>query len=78
MVDYIKVIDQKRSQIGMTIRALARKIDMDDDLLGKTLHRKRKMTATELIKISCALDLTMDDYFSTENEQKSEHTERTA
>lgn len=62
MSDFIQVIEDKRNQNGMTIRALARKIGMDDDLLGKTLHHKRKMTASELIMISSVLGLTMDDY----------------
>lgn len=62
MPDYIRVIDEKRNQIGMTIRALARKAGMDDDLLGKTLHGKRKMTASELIALSYALGLSLDDY----------------
>lgn len=62
MLDYIHVIDRRRREIGMTIRALARKVNMDDDLLGKSLHGKRKMTATELIAISYALGLTITDY----------------
>ena len=62
MPDYIRVIDEKRNQIGMTIRALARKAGMDDDLLGKTLHGKRKMTASELIALSYVLGLSLDDY----------------
>jgi hypothetical protein len=35
---------------------------MDDDLLGKTLHGKRKMTASELIALSYALGLSLNDY----------------
>lgn len=62
MPDYISIIDQKRNQIGMTIRALARRANMDDDLLGKTLHGKRKMTASELIALSSILGLTLSDY----------------
>ena len=62
MPDFIEVINERRTEIGMTIRALARKADMDDDLLGKTLHRKRKMTASELILISAVLGLTLADY----------------
>ena len=62
MEDFIEIIDEKRKRIGMTIRALAKKVDMDDDLLGKTLHRKRKMTASELIMVSRELDLKMEDY----------------
>ena len=46
----------------MTIRSLARRANMDDDLLGKTLHGKRKMTASELIKLSAVLGLTLEDY----------------
>lgn len=60
--DYINVINQKRLHIGMTIRSLARRANMDDDLLGKTLHGKRKMTASELIKLSAVLGLTLEDY----------------
>lgn len=70
MQNYILVIDQRRIQIGMTIRSLARRADMDDDLLGKTLHGKRKMTATELIILSNVLGLTLSDY--------SEESEKTA
>ena len=65
MADIITVIDGKRTEIGMTIRALARKVEMDDDLLGKTLHRKRKMTASEFIMISKVLGLTLDDFSET-------------
>ena len=46
----------------MTIRSLARRANMDDDLLGKTLHGNRKMTASELIKLSAVLGLTLEDY----------------
>lgn len=56
------VINQKRLHIGMTIRSLARRANMDDDLLGKKLHGKRKMTASELIKLSAVLGLTLEDY----------------
>lgn len=66
MLRYLEVIDNKRRQIGMTKAALARHVNMDDDLLGKTLHGKRKMTATELIMLSETLDLTLDDYKQTE------------
>ena len=62
MQNYISVIDQRRVQIGMTIRSLALRANMDDDLLGKTLHGKRKMTATELIMLSNVLGLTLADY----------------
>ena len=40
--DYINVINQKRLHIGMTIRSLARRANMDDDLLGKNAARQKK------------------------------------
>ena len=60
--DYISIIDSRRNQIGMTIRALARKANMNDDLLSRTLKRKRKMTASEFIMLSYVLGLTLEDY----------------
>ena len=68
MSEYIRVIEGRRNQIGMTIRSLARQVNMDDDILGKTLHGKRKMTASELIMLSSVLGLTLADY------QDSGHT----
>lgn len=68
MQKYIEVIEGKRTQIGMTIKALANHIGMDDDLLGKTLHGKRKMTATELIMLSSVLGLTLEDYKGTDKQ----------
>ena len=56
------VIENRRKEMGMTIRALARKVNMDDDTLGKTLHGKRKMSATELIMLSSVLGLSFDDF----------------
>ena len=44
--DYISIIDNRRNQIGMTIRALARKVNMSDDLLSRTLKGNSKMTAS--------------------------------
>ena len=43
MPHYIHVINEKRNQIGMTIRALARKANMDDEIYGKAfaLNLKR-------------------------------------
>nr|DAY31463.1 MAG TPA: Helix-turn-helix XRE-family like protein [Caudoviricetes sp.] len=60
--DYISIIDNRRNQIGMTIRALARKVNMSDDLLSRTLKGKRKMTASEFIMLSYVLGLSLEDY----------------
>ena len=62
MPDYISIIDNRRNQIGMTIRALARKVNMSDDLLSRTLTGKRKMTASEFIMLSYGLGLALEDY----------------
>ena len=65
-IECIGVINARRESIGITIRALARRVGMDDDLLGKTLNGKRKMTATELLLISRELGLGFDDYMKME------------
>lgn len=62
IMGYISVIDEKRLQIGMSIRTLATRASMDDDILGKTLHRKRIMKASELLILSKTLGLTLDDF----------------
>jgi len=67
-VECADVINARRESIGMTIRALARKVGMDDDTLGKTLKGKRRMTATELLLISRELGLGFEDYISPERE----------
>jgi transcriptional regulator with XRE-family HTH domain len=59
---HVTTINTKRKEIGMTVRALAKKIGMDEDLLGKTLNGKRKMTAEELLTLSKVLGLSFDDY----------------
>lgn len=64
MKDHIAIIDERRTEIGMTIRALARKANLNDGLLSRTLNRKRKMTASEVIALSRVLGLSLDDYNS--------------
>ena len=51
-MDYISVIDEKRLQIGMSIRTLATRASMDDDILK----------ASELLILSKTLGLTLDDF----------------
>lgn len=62
MKDHIAVIENRREQIGMSIRTLARRADMSDDILGKALHGKRKLKASELLMLSAVLGLTLEDY----------------
>lgn len=62
MNDCISVVDNRREEYGMTIRALAQKSGVDEDALYNIFGRSRKMTASELLSLSAVLHLTFDDY----------------
>lgn len=60
--DCASVVNKRREQVGMTVRALARKTGIKEDALYGIICGKRKMTATELLSLSSVLNLTLDDY----------------
>lgn len=62
MKDCVAIVDKRREDRGMTIRALSNKSGVPEDALYNILGHKRKMTASELLSLSAALDLTFDDY----------------
>lgn len=62
MNDCVAVVEKRREEYGMTVRALSRKSGVQEDALYGILGGKRKMTASELLSISAVLNLTLDDY----------------
>lgn len=62
MNDCVAIVDKRREERGMTIRALSHKSGVQEGVLYNILGRKRKMTASELLSLSAALDLTFEDY----------------
>lgn len=57
-----QVVDTKRREIGMTTRALSKKSGVPENALYGILSNKRKMTATELLALSSALNLKIEDF----------------
>lgn len=62
IIDCVSVIEDRREEYGMTIRALARKSGVDENVLYCILNRKRRMMASELLSISEVLHLTFEDF----------------
>ena len=62
MNDCVAVVERRREDYGMTVRALSQKSGVREDALYNILGRKRKMTASELLSLSAVLHLTFDDY----------------
>lgn len=66
MSDCAAVVDRRRKEYGMTIRALSQKSGIKEDALYLIFGKKRKMTASELLSLSAVLGLTLEDYQSKE------------
>ena len=62
MSDCVSVVEQRRCDYGMTIRALSQKSGVQEDALYNILGNNRKMTASELLSLSAVLHLTFDDF----------------
>lgn len=62
MNDCVSVVEKRRADYGMTVRALSQKSGVREDALYNILGKKRKMTASELLSISAVLNLTFEDY----------------
>lgn len=60
--DCVAVVEQRREEYGMTIKALARKSGIEEAVLYNILSRRRRMQASEMIALSAVLGLTLDDY----------------
>lgn len=62
MNDCVDVVEKRRADFGMTIRALSQKSGIQENALYNVLGKKRKMTASELLSLSHVLHLTFDDF----------------
>ncbi len=62
MSDCVSVVEKRRTEYGMTVRALSQKSGVQEDALYNILGLKRKMTASELLSLSAVLHLNFDDY----------------
>ena len=62
MSDCVSVVEKRRTEYGMTVRALSQKSGVREDALYNILGKKRKMTASDLLSLSAVLHLTFDDY----------------
>lgn len=62
MSDCVAVVEKRRKDYGMTVRALSQKSGVREDALYNILGNKRKMTASELLSLSAVLHLTLEDY----------------
>ena len=49
MSDCVSVVEKRRNEYGMTVRALSQKSGVQEDALYNILGKKRKMTASELL-----------------------------
>lgn len=57
MSDCVSVVEKRRNEYGMTVRALSQKSGVQEDALYNILGKKRKMTASELLSLSAVLHL---------------------
>ena len=57
-----ETIERFRLQRGMSIRSLADSVSMQEEALFLSLLGKRKLTATELIKIMQTLKMSFKDF----------------
>lgn len=60
--DCAAVVNERRNEIGMTVRALSKKTGIAENALYNIFAGSRKMTASELLVLSAELNLVFDDY----------------
>lgn len=62
----VGVINDRIKELGVTQAHVSRKISMDPDLLGRTLHGTRKLKADEFVSLCQVLGLTLEDFETTQ------------
>lgn len=62
----VGVINDRIKELGVTQAHVSRKISMDPDLLGRTLHGTRKLKADEFVNLCQVLGLTLEDFETTQ------------
>lgn len=68
MKDIAEVIRKKIESSGMKQKAVAEKIGTDPVILSAMLNKRRKIYATDFIKLCLFLGLTIDDFTDKEKE----------
>lgn len=60
------VISERVESIGITAAELARRCQMDAQLLRRSLDGKRSIKSIELVRLCAQLGLTLDDFAACE------------
>lgn len=66
-MDVVDVLNKKISQRGISISELSRHVDMNDELLRRSLNGTRTLKATEFVAVCHELDLDIEDFTEPEN-----------
>lgn len=56
------VINQRISERGITIAELARRVEMDSEILRRCIRGERNLRADEFVRVCVELDLKLDDF----------------
>lgn len=64
--DCASVVNERRNEVGMTVRALSKKTGISENALYSIFAGNRKMTASELLILSMELNLTLENYVAKE------------
>lgn len=57
-----KVLNERVTQRGISVRELARRVGMNAECLRRSLLDERKLKATEFVDLCRELDLDIDDF----------------
>ena len=61
-MNIVEVINKEVTARGMKLTVLANRSAVNVDLLSKSLRKKRKLKAEELIRLCRVLNLSLDDF----------------
>lgn len=71
MNEVTTIIGNRIKERGVTLVFISRKIQMNPDILSKTLKGTRNLKADEFVRICRILDLTLDDFKTVAQTQSS-------
>lgn len=57
-----EVVSRRVERTGITVAELARRVDIDHQLLRRSLHGERVLKADELVRLSRELGLRLSDF----------------
>lgn len=61
-MDVVGVLNQKITQRGISVSELSRRVDMNDELLRRSLNGSRTLKATEFVAICRELGLDIENF----------------